>query len=108
VRRHPDAPGRANQNVLEGVERKRRDQQDTSGRLNVKIRPYMMQHLVRSHRHLEGNLLRAWFLFIVLIFFLVSFRAAIITALTIPLPCFRVHLPQPDWRRPQSPSPSGH
>jgi len=54
----------------------------------VKVRPYYdRSDLVRvTTNTVEGNLLRGMILvLIVLIFFLVSFRAAVITALTIPL-----------------------
>ena len=54
----------------------------------MKVRPYYdRSDLVRvTTDTVEGNLLRGMVLvFIVLIFFLVSVRAAVITALTIPL-----------------------
>src|SRR5882757_356600 len=80
--------GEQTQNVLEGVERKTEEINKTLLPPDVKIRPYYdRSDLVRiTTDTVEGNLLRGMVLvFIVLIFFLVSFRAAIITALTIPL-----------------------
>src|SRR6266404_2652452 len=80
--------GEQTQNVLEGVERKTEEINKTLLPADVKIRPYYdRSDLVRiTIDTVEGNLLRGMVLvFIVLIFFLVSFRAAIITALTIPL-----------------------
>src|SRR5271155_3999943 len=80
--------GEQTQNVLEGVEKKTEEINKTVLPPDVKIRPYYdRSDLVRvTTDTVEGNLLRGMVLvFIVLIFFLVSFRAAIITALTIPL-----------------------
>ena len=80
--------GEQTQNVLEGVEKKT---EEINKRLlpgDVKVRPYYdRSDLVRvTTDTVEGNLLRGMILvLIVLIFFLVSFRAAVITALTIPL-----------------------
>jgi len=80
--------GEQTQNVLEGVEK--RTEEINKGLLppDVKVRPYYdRSDLVRvTTDTVEGNLLRGMILvLVVLIFFLVSFRAAIITALTIPL-----------------------
>src|SRR5277367_6791312 len=80
--------GEQTQNVLEGVEKKTEEINKTVLPPDVKIRPYYdRSDLVRvTTDTVEGNLLRGMALvFIVLIFFLVSFRAAVITALTIPL-----------------------
>ncbi len=80
--------GEQTQNVLEGVEKKTEEINKTLLPADVKIRPYYdRSDLVRiTTDTVEGNLLRGMVLvFVVLIFFLVSFRAAIITALTIPL-----------------------
>src|SRR5580692_10622862 len=80
--------GEQTQNVLEGVENKTNGINKTLLPPDVKIRPYYdRSDLVRvTTDTVEGNLLRGMLLvFIVLIFFLVSFRAAVITALTIPL-----------------------
>src|SRR5208337_964894 len=80
--------GEQTQNVLEGVEKKTEEINKTLLPPDVRIRPYYdRSDLVRiTTDTVEGNLLRGMVLvFIVLIFFLVSFRAAIITALTIPL-----------------------
>jgi cobalt-zinc-cadmium resistance protein CzcA len=79
------------QNVLRGVER--RTEELNHGLLppDVKVRPfYDRSDLVRlTTETVEGNLLRGMLLvLIVLIFFLVSLRAAIIVALTIPLGLF--------------------
>ena len=80
--------GEQTQTVLRGVEKKT----DQLNRLvlppDVKIRPfYDRSDLVRlTTDTVEANLLRGMVLvLIVLIFFLVSFRAAVIVALTIPL-----------------------
>jgi len=80
--------GEQTQNVLEGVEK--RTEEINRGLLppDVKVRPYYdRSDLVRvTTDTVEGNLLRGMILvLVVLIFFLVSFRAAVITALTIPL-----------------------
>src|SRR5271169_4586317 len=80
--------GEQTQNVLEGVEKKTEEINKTVLPPDVKIRPYYdRSDLVRvTTDTVEGNLLRGMVLvFLVLIFFLVSFRAAVITALTIPL-----------------------
>src|SRR6266436_1228885 len=80
--------GEQTQNVLEGVEKKTEEINKTLLPADVKIRPYYdRSDLVRiTTDTVEGNLLRGMVLvFVVLIFFLVSFRAAFITALTIPL-----------------------
>ena len=80
--------GEQAQNVLEGVEAE--TQKLNHGILppDVKVRPfYDRSDLVRlTTDTVESNLLRGIVLvFIVLLFFLVSFRAAVIVALTIPL-----------------------
>ena len=80
--------GEQTQTVLEGVEKKTEEINKTLLPPDVKIRPYYdRSDLVRvTTDTVEGNLLRGMVLvFLVLIFFLVSFRAAVITALTIPL-----------------------
>jgi len=80
--------GEQTQNVLEGVEKKTEEINRTLLPPDVKVRPYYdRSDLVRvTTDTVESNLLRGMALvFIVLIFFLVSFRAAVITALTIPL-----------------------
>src|SRR5271169_2072900 len=80
--------GEQTQNVLEGVEKKTEEINKTLLPPDVKVRPYYdRSDLVRvTTDTVEGNLLRGMVLvFIVLIFFLVSFRAALITTLTIPL-----------------------
>src|SRR6516162_2661292 len=80
--------GEQAQNVLEGVEKKTEQINKTLLPADVRIRPYYdRSDLVRvTTDTVEGNLLRGTILvLIVLIFFLVSFRAAVITALTIPL-----------------------
>ena len=80
--------GEQTQNVLEGVEKKTEEINKTLLPRDVRIRPYYdRSDLVRvTTDTVEGNLLRGMvFVLIVLIFFLVSVRAAVITALTIPL-----------------------
>jgi len=80
--------GEQTQNVLEGVEKKTEEINKTQLPPDVRVRPYYdRSDLVRiTTDTVEGNLLRGMILvFLVLIFFLVSFRAAVITALTIPL-----------------------
>jgi len=80
--------GEQTQNVLEGVERKTEEINKTILPRDVRIRPYYdRSDLVRvTTDTVEGNLLRGMiFVLIVLIFFLVNVRAAVITALTIPL-----------------------
>jgi heavy metal efflux system protein len=80
--------GEQTQNVLEGVQKKTEEINKTLLPPDVKVRPYYdRSDLVRvTTDTVEGNLLRGMALvLIVLIFFLVSFRAAVITAITIPL-----------------------
>src|SRR5579859_150681 len=80
--------GEQTQNVLEGVEKKTEEINKNILPPDVKVRPYYdRSDLVRvTTDTVEGNLLRGMvFVLIVLIFFLVSVRAAVITALTIPL-----------------------
>jgi heavy metal efflux system protein len=80
--------GEQTQNVLEGVEKKTSELNRSILPPDVKVRPfYDRSDLVRvTTDTVEGNLLRGMaFVLIVLIFFLVSVRAAVITALTIPL-----------------------
>jgi cobalt-zinc-cadmium resistance protein CzcA len=80
--------GEQTQNVLEGVEKKTEELNHSVLPPDVKIRPYYdRSDLVRvTTDTVEGNLFRGMALvLIVLMFFLVSVRAAIITALTIPL-----------------------
>src|SRR5215472_11249650 len=80
--------GEQAQNVLKGVEDKTEQLNKMILPRNVKVRPfYDRSDLVElTTRTVEDNLLRGMILvFIVLIFFLVSIRAAIIVTLTIPL-----------------------
>jgi len=80
--------GEQTQNVLAAVEKKTEDINRNILPPDVKIRPYYdRSDLVRvTTDTVERNLLRGMVLvLIVLIFFLVSVRAALITALTIPL-----------------------
>ncbi len=80
--------GEQTQNVLQGVERKTEEINKNLLPRDVRVRPYYdRSDLVRvTTGTVEGNLLRGMILvLIVLIFFLVSVRAAVITALTIPL-----------------------
>ena len=80
--------GEQTQTVLEGVQRKTEEINRTLLPPDVRIRPYYdRSDLVRiTTDTVEGNLLRGMILvLVVLIFFLVSIRAAVITALTIPL-----------------------
>jgi len=80
--------GEQTQNVLAGVEKKTEELNRGMLPPDVKVRPfYDRSDLVRvTTDTVEGNLLRGMILvLVVLIFFLVSVRAAIITALTIPL-----------------------
>jgi heavy metal efflux system protein len=80
--------GEQTQTVLKGVEEKTSELNHEILPKDVKIRPfYDRSDLVQlTIDTVEANLLRGMILvLIVLIFFLVSFRAAIITALTIPL-----------------------
>jgi len=76
------------QNVLAGVEKKTEELNHGILPPDIKVRPfYDRSDLVRvTTDTVEWNLLRGMaFVLIVLIFFLVSIRAALITALTIPL-----------------------
>src|SRR5215467_12667423 len=80
--------GEQTQNVLAGVEKKTEELNKTMLPRDVRIRPYYdRSDLVRvTTDTVEGNLLRGMILvLLVLLFFLVSVRAAVITALTIPL-----------------------
>jgi cobalt-zinc-cadmium resistance protein CzcA len=80
--------GEQPQNVLAGVEKKTEELNHSILPPDVKVRPfYDRSDLVRvTTDTVEWNLLRGMaFVLIVLIFFLVSIRAALITALTIPL-----------------------
>src|ERR1700745_3559771 len=80
--------GEQTQNVLAGVEKRKEELNRGVLPPDVKVRPYYdRSDLVRvTTDTVERNLLRGMVLvLIVLIFFLVSFRAALITALTIPL-----------------------
>ena len=80
--------GEQTQNVLQGVEKKTAELNRAILPPDVKVRPfYDRSDLVRvTTDTVEANLLRGMVLvLIVLIFFLVSIRAAVITALTIPL-----------------------
>jgi cobalt-zinc-cadmium resistance protein CzcA len=80
--------GEQTQNVLQGVEKKTEELNRFVLPRDVKVRPfYDRSDLVRvTTDTVEGNLLRGMILvLVVLIFFLVSVRAAVITALTIPL-----------------------
>src|SRR5262250_1579262 len=80
--------GEQAQNVLAGVERKTAELNKNVLPPDVKVRPYYDRaDLVRvTTDTVERNLLRGMALvLVVLVFFLVSFRAALITALTIPL-----------------------
>jgi len=80
--------GEQTQNVLKGVEEKTKELNEQVLPKDVKINGYydrseLVQLTVDT---VEGNLVRGMILvLIVLIFFLVSVRAAVITALTIPL-----------------------
>jgi heavy metal efflux system protein len=80
--------GEQTQNVLKAVQKKTEEINKMLLPTDVKVRPYYdRSDLVRvTTDTVEGNLLRGMVLvLIVLILFLVSFRAAVITALTIPL-----------------------
>jgi cobalt-zinc-cadmium resistance protein CzcA len=80
--------GEQTQNVLKGVEQKTEQLNRQVLPPDVKIHPfYDRSDLVRlTTDTVEANLLRGMVLvLIVLVFFLVSFRAAVIVALTIPL-----------------------
>jgi heavy metal efflux system protein len=83
--------GEQTQNVLRRVEQKTDEINRTMLPPDVRIHPYYdRSDLVRvTTDTVEGNLLRGMILvLLVLIFFLVNIRAAIITALTIPLALF--------------------
>jgi cobalt-zinc-cadmium resistance protein CzcA len=80
--------GEQTQNVLNGVEAKTDELNHTVLPSDIKVHPYYdRSELVKlTTDTVEDNLLRGMVLvLIVLMFFLVSFRAAIIVALTIPL-----------------------
>jgi heavy metal efflux system protein len=80
--------GEQTQNVLEGVQKKTVEINRSLLPPDVKVRPYYdRSDLVKvTTDTVEWNLLRGMaFVLLVLIFFLVSIRAAIITALTVPL-----------------------
>jgi heavy metal efflux system protein len=80
--------GEQTQNVLEGVEKKTEELNRRVLPPDVKVRPYYdRSDLVKvTTDTVEWNLIRGMVLvLLVLIFFLVSVRAAVITALTIPL-----------------------
>src|SRR5579864_2175078 len=80
--------GEQTQNVLRGVQQKTDELNRGVLPPDIKIHPYYdRSDLVRvTTDTVEGNLLRGMVLvLLVLIFFLVSIRAAIITALTVPL-----------------------
>jgi len=80
--------GEQTQNVLEGVEKKTAELNKSVLPPDVKVRPYYdRSDLVKiTTDTVEWNLIRGMILvLVVLIFFLVSVRAAVITALTIPL-----------------------
>ena len=80
--------GEQTQNVLKGVEAKTKELNSRILPPDIKVVPfYDRSDLVKlTTSTVEGNLLRGMVLvLIVLIFFLVSFRAAVIVAFTIPL-----------------------
>jgi heavy metal efflux system protein len=80
--------GEQTQNVLKGVEAKTKELNESILPPDVKVVPfYDRSDLVRvTTDTVEGNLLRGMILvLIVLICFLVSFRAAVVVALTIPV-----------------------
>ena len=80
--------GEQTQTVLEGVEAKTKELNERILPPDVKVRPfYDRSDLVRlTTDTVEANLLRGMILvLVVLIFFLVSVRAAVIVAMTIPL-----------------------
>lgn len=80
--------GDQTQNVLKGVEAKTNELNEAILPPDVKVHPfYDRSDLVRlTTDTVENNLLRGMLLvLVVLVFFLVSFRAAVIVALTIPL-----------------------
>ena len=98
--------GEQTQNVLKRVEAKTDELNKSVLPPDVKIHPYYdRSELVKlTTDTVEGNLLRGMVLvLIVLIFFLVSWRAAIIVALTIPLvPAICLHRAARARRRGQS------
>jgi heavy metal efflux system protein len=80
--------GAQTQTVLQGVEAKTRELNQHILPPDVKVHPYYdrSQLVDLTTSTVENNLLRGMLLvLVVLIFFLVSFRAAVIVALTIPL-----------------------
>jgi len=80
--------GEQTQNVLKGVEEKTKQINERILPPDIKVRPfYDRSDLVRlTTDTVEANLMRGMILvLVVLIFFLVSFRAALIVAMTIPL-----------------------
>ena len=80
--------GEQTQNVLKGVEAKTEELNKNILPPDVKIHPYYdrSELVTLTTDTVEANLLRGMVLvLVVLIFFLVSFRAAVIVALTIPL-----------------------
>jgi heavy metal efflux system protein len=80
--------GEQTQNVLKGVEEKTKQINERILPPDIKVRPfYDRSDLVRlTTDTVEANLVRGMILvLVVLIFFLVSFRAALIVAMTIPL-----------------------
>jgi cobalt-zinc-cadmium resistance protein CzcA len=80
--------GERAQNVLKGVELKTADLNRLILPRDVKIRPYYDRSdlVALTTKTVENNLIRGMILvLLVLIFFLVSMRAAVIVALTIPL-----------------------
>lgn len=80
--------GEQAQNVLEGVEKKTEELNHGILPPDVKIHPfYDRSELVQlTTRTVEGNLVRGMILvFLVLLFFLMSWRAAVIVSATIPL-----------------------
>ncbi|MEO8051361.1 MAG: efflux RND transporter permease subunit [Acidobacteriota bacterium] len=80
--------GEQTQNVLQGVQKKTQELNQSILPPDVKVRPfYDRSDLVRvTTDTVEGNLMRGMLLvLIVLIFFLGSVRAALIAALTVPL-----------------------
>jgi heavy metal efflux system protein len=80
--------GEQTQNVLKGVEAKTKQLNETILPPDIKVRPYydrsdLVSLTIETVEH--NMLLGMTLVVIVLIFFLVSFRAAVIVALTIPL-----------------------
>ncbi|MGC1362690.1 MAG: efflux RND transporter permease subunit, partial [Silvibacterium sp.] len=83
--------GEQTQNVLKGVEAKSRQLNEQILPPDIKVRPYydrsdLVQLTINTVGH--NMLLGMTLVFIVLMFFLVSVRAAVIVALTIPLALF--------------------